>query len=47
VRADVASDHVHCVLDPAVAPRPFHFGEAEWRRKGRGGWCFACCPLAA
>jgi isopenicillin N synthase-like dioxygenase len=42
---DVAgSSHVHRVLDPSAAPRPFHFGEAEWRRKGRNGWCHACAP---
>jgi isopenicillin N synthase-like dioxygenase len=34
--------HVHRVLDPRTAPAPLHFGEAEWRRKGLDGWCFAC-----
>jgi isopenicillin N synthase-like dioxygenase len=47
VRAKAPSEHVHRVLDPAASRRPFLFGEAEWRRKGRGGWCFECCRLAA
>jgi isopenicillin N synthase-like dioxygenase len=37
-------DHVHRVLALRARPAPFHFGEAEWRRKGEGGWCFSCCP---
>lgn len=34
--------HVHRVLDPDCEPVPFHFGEAEWRRKGLNVWCRAC-----
>jgi len=37
-------DHVHRVLDPHPRREAFHFGHAEWRRKGLGVWCFACCP---
>jgi isopenicillin N synthase-like dioxygenase len=41
--ADAAPDeHVHRVLAPAARRAPFHFGAAEWRRKGLGGWCHAC-----
>ena len=36
--------HFHRVLPPEAATRPLHFGEAEWRRKGRNGWCHACAP---
>jgi isopenicillin N synthase-like dioxygenase len=36
--------HVHRVLPPGAALERFHFGEAEWRRKGRDGWCYACSP---
>jgi isopenicillin N synthase-like dioxygenase len=39
--------HVHRVLPPDAASRPFQFGEAEWRRKGRNGWCHACAPPQA
>jgi isopenicillin N synthase-like dioxygenase len=34
-----SADHVHRVLRPA----PLHFGEEEWKRKGLGVWCAACC----
>jgi len=37
-------EHVHRVLAPGAPPRPLHFGEAEWRRKGLDGWCHACAP---
>jgi isopenicillin N synthase-like dioxygenase len=37
-------EHVHRVLAPGAVRRAFHFGRAEWRRKGLAGWCFACCP---
>jgi isopenicillin N synthase-like dioxygenase len=39
------SEHVHRVLDPAIARGPFVFGESEWRRKGLGRWCYRgeCC----
>jgi isopenicillin N synthase-like dioxygenase len=33
------AEHVHRVLAPGVAPRPFVFGESEWARKGLGRWC--------
>jgi isopenicillin N synthase-like dioxygenase len=36
--------HVHRVLTPDAATQSFHFGEAEWRRKGLNGWCHACAP---
>jgi isopenicillin N synthase-like dioxygenase len=39
--------HVHRVLDPDAATQPFHFGDAEWRRKGRNGWCHVCAPPGA
>jgi isopenicillin N synthase-like dioxygenase len=39
--------HVHRVLAPDIRAEPFHFGEAEWRRKGRNGWCYACAPPRA
>lgn len=39
-----AREHVHRVLDPEMPPRPFHFGDAEWHRKGLGGWCHQCAP---
>ena len=39
-----ASEHVHRVLAPHGDREAFHFGAAEWHRKGRGGWCFACHP---
>lgn len=39
-----AREHVHRVIDTEIPPRPFHFGEAEWRRKGLDGWCHQCAP---
>ncbi len=36
--------HVHRVLPPDAPPRPLHFGEAEWQRKGRNAWCHLCAP---
>ncbi len=36
-------EHVHRVL-PISAATPFHYGEAEWRRKGQGVWCRDCVP---
>jgi isopenicillin N synthase-like dioxygenase len=39
-----ACEHVHRVIAPRARRAPFHFGRAEWRRKGEGGWCFSCCP---
>jgi isopenicillin N synthase-like dioxygenase len=38
------AEHVHRVLPPRRDRRAFHFGEAEWHRKGLGGWCFSCRP---
>jgi hypothetical protein len=38
------ASHVHRVLSPDAATQSFHFGEAEWRRKGLNGWCHACAP---
>ncbi|MDY7225660.1 isopenicillin N synthase family dioxygenase [Hyalangium rubrum] len=41
--------HVHRVVPLERMPRaehplaPFVFGEAEWKRKGRGIWCAECC----
>jgi len=32
-------EHIHRVLGQA----PLHFGEEEWKRKGQGKWCGACC----
>jgi isopenicillin N synthase-like dioxygenase len=43
----VDDDHVHRVLSPAEPGAPFHFGEAEWRRKGLNVWCTECASLAA
>ncbi len=37
-------DHIHRVLPGQGPYAPFHFGEAEWRRKGLGRWCAACVP---
>jgi isopenicillin N synthase-like dioxygenase len=47
--ADRSADglHVHRVIPPGPPIEPFHFGEAEWRRKGRNGWCHACVPPRA
>ncbi|HEY8924406.1 MAG TPA: 2OG-Fe(II) oxygenase family protein [Polyangia bacterium] len=39
-----APEHVHRVLTASVPVAPFHFGEAEWRRKGLNGWCATCSP---
>ncbi len=36
-----AAGHVHRVLTGLEGP--FHFGEAEWRRKGLNRWCATCC----
>jgi hypothetical protein len=36
--------HVHRVFPPGAIIGPFHFGEAEWSRKGLNGWCHACSP---
>jgi isopenicillin N synthase-like dioxygenase len=36
--------HVHRVFPSGAAIGPFHFGEAEWSRKGLNGWCYACSP---
>jgi isopenicillin N synthase-like dioxygenase len=44
-QSDVAP-HVHRVFG-SVPTEPFHFGEAEWRRKGLNGWCHACAPPLA
>jgi isopenicillin N synthase-like dioxygenase len=41
------TSHIHRVLPPGAAIESFHFGEAEWRRKGRNGWCHACAPPPA
>lgn len=38
--------HVHRVL-PEGASEPFCYGDAEWRRKGEGVWCHACCATTA
>jgi isopenicillin N synthase-like dioxygenase len=38
------AEHAHRVIPPGAAPTPFHFGEAEWRRKGMNGWCHQCAP---
>ena len=37
--------HVHRVLPPNETGAPFHFGEAEWRRKGLNVWCTECVQL--
>jgi len=42
-----STEHVHRVLAPAPKRVAFHFGHAEWQRKGLGRWCFACCPPLA
>jgi isopenicillin N synthase-like dioxygenase len=42
-----AASHVHRVLPPGAPIERFHFGEAEWRRKGLNGWCHACAPPRA
>ena len=43
-RGSREASHVHRVLPPGTPLEPFHFGEAEWRRKGCNGWCHACAP---
>jgi isopenicillin N synthase-like dioxygenase len=40
-------EHIHRVLTASADAAPFHFGEAEWRRKGLGGWCATCAPAPA
>lgn len=42
--ASSETPHVHRVLRPGASIGRFHFGEAEWRRKGLNGWCYACSP---
>ena len=37
-------EHVHAVLDPNANCERLHYGAAEWRRKGRNGWCHVCAP---
>jgi isopenicillin N synthase-like dioxygenase len=44
VKEPTGSPHFHRVLPLGAATHPFHFGEAEWRRKGLNGWCHACAP---
>jgi isopenicillin N synthase-like dioxygenase len=46
-RPQYYDEHVHRVLQPGRGRQPFHFGTAEWQRKGRGGWCHACRPSTA
>lgn len=41
---EAGDGHVHRVLPPVSRATAFHFGAAEWKRKGLGGWCFSCCP---
>lgn len=38
------SPHVHRVLPLDASIDSLHFGEAEWLRKGRNGWCHVCSP---
>ena len=38
--------HVHRVLSPAEPGEPFHFGAAEWSRKGLNVWCTECVGSA-
>ena len=42
--AKVEPEHVHRVLEPGASRRGFHFGQAEWSRKGLGRWCYLCRP---
>jgi isopenicillin N synthase-like dioxygenase len=35
-------EHVHRFLKLDAPPRPFVFGEAEWKRKGENVWCAEC-----
>jgi isopenicillin N synthase-like dioxygenase len=39
------AEHVHRVLPPGAEGGRLHFGEAEWRRKSLGHWCYSadCC----
>jgi isopenicillin N synthase-like dioxygenase len=37
--------HIHRVL-PTTATAPFHYGAAEWQRKGANRWCHDCCNVA-
>jgi isopenicillin N synthase-like dioxygenase len=37
------AEHIHRVLLPDDATTPFHYGQAEWRRKGLNIWCGRCC----
>lgn len=39
-----ALPHIHRVL-PATALSSFHYGAAEWDRKGRNRWCHDCCRV--
>lgn len=39
--------HVHRVFAPGSTIGPFHFGQAEWLRKGCNGWCYDCSPPRA
>jgi isopenicillin N synthase-like dioxygenase len=38
-------EHVHRVLQGEVT-EPMQFGQAEWRRKGKGYWCELCIAAA-
>jgi isopenicillin N synthase-like dioxygenase len=42
VPRDPPAAHVHRVL-PDGAAASFHYGAAEWRRKGHNLWCHHCC----
>jgi len=35
-------EHVHRVIPRDAPAIPFHFGKAEWQRKGLGRWCSEC-----
>jgi isopenicillin N synthase-like dioxygenase len=35
-------EHVHRVIPLNAGAIPFHFGKAEWQRKGLGRWCYEC-----
>jgi isopenicillin N synthase-like dioxygenase len=37
-----AGEHVHRVIPPNAPALAFHFGQAEWQRKGLGRWCWDC-----
>ncbi|HVT10438.1 MAG TPA: 2OG-Fe(II) oxygenase family protein [Polyangia bacterium] len=37
-------EHVHRVLTRRTRPEDFHYGRAEWDRKGLGHWCATCVP---